>query len=254
MKNFTQQQKQQILKLKQQGLGVTQIGRQLIIDRRRISKFLKQQGISTERNPIKKDIFNKIDTEEKAYWLGMLYSDGSINSIHGQVELGLQESDYQHLIKLKNFLGCNNKISYSEKTKSYRLSFCCSQITKALIKLGCVPKKSLILTFPSNEQVPPHLKKHFMRGYIDGDGCLCHTDKTYYLGFTSTKEFIEQAIKFFNWRNNKITPSGKAYTWRCADKLLVPIYLTTLYKDATIYLDRKYQKYKQMTMPFIKEI
>ncbi len=251
---YSNEIKQKILQLREQGIGVTQIGRELKIDRGAVSRFLKSQGISTERNPIQKNIFHIIDTEEKAYWLGFLYADGYINKIQGQVEVGLQESDYQHLQKLKNFLKCNNKISYKEQTRSYRLNFCCKEITQDLIDKGCVPQKSLILKFPTDEQVPSDLKRHFMRGYIDGDGCLCYTDKTYFFGFTSTKDFIEEAIKFFNWKECKLDNSGQAFTWRCANKKLVPIYLNELYKNSIVYLNRKYQKYKKMILPFIKEI
>jgi hypothetical protein len=30
----------------------------------------------------------------------------------------------------------------------------------------------VLLLFPTKEQVPKYLLKHFIRGYIDGDGCL----------------------------------------------------------------------------------
>ena len=35
--------------------------------------------------------FHTIDTEEKAYWLGFLYADGSVGSKEDKVELGLAE-------------------------------------------------------------------------------------------------------------------------------------------------------------------
>ena len=41
-----------------------------------------------------------------------------------------------------------------------------------LIKQGCVPNKSLILTFPNKHQVPENLINHFIRGYFDGDGSI----------------------------------------------------------------------------------
>lgn len=247
--SYTQEQINKIVELKEKGYGVTQIGRELKLDRGTISRTLKKLNYSTDRNPIKKDIFSKIDNEEKAYWLGMLYSDGCINKIQGQVCLALQSQDKLHLEKFKKFLQCNNKISYDKNGNSYRLCFCCQQITQDLIKLGCVPQKSLVLTFPTEEQVPSQFKKDFMRGYIDGDGCLCCTDKTYIFSFTSTEIFIKEAIKFFNWKECKLDNAGQAKTWRCGNKKLVPNYLKTLYDKATIYLDRKYEKYKIMIQP-----
>lgn len=244
---YTKEQINKIVELRKQGMGVTEIGQILNLDRKHVSKHLKKLGYSTDRNPIQKNIFSVIDTEEKAYWLGFLYADGYINKIQGQVAVALNEKDFHHLEKLKGFLKCNNKISYDESTHSYKLCFCCSQITQDLIKLGCIPCKSLILKFPTENQVPSQFKKDFMRGYMDGDGCLCITDKTYYIGFTSTEDFINEAIKFFNWKPCKLLESGQAKTWRCADKKLVPQYLHLLYKDSTVYLDRKYNKYLLMT-------
>lgn len=246
---YTQEQIQKIVELKQQGKGVTQIGRELNLDRKSISKTLKNLGYFTERNPIEKNIFSKIDTEEKAYWLGMLYADGAINKTTGQVCLALQAQDINHLEKLKAFLKCNNKISYDKYGNSYRLSFCCKQITKDLINLGCVPQKSLILTFPGDDKVPQQFKKDFLRGYVDGDGCLSFTDKSYSFQITSTESFLNEAIDYFGWKRCKLDNSGQAKTWRCGDKKLVPQYLKILYENSTIYLDRKYEKYKQMINP-----
>lgn len=244
----------EIIELRKSGYGVSKIANILSIDRGAVSLFLRKKGIDTCRNPIKKDIFDIIDTEEKAYWLGFLYADGSLNPLNGQVSLGLQEKDKKHLEKYKEFLKCNNVISYKKNTKSYSLNFACKRIYQSLIEKGCVPRKSLILTFPTNKQVPAHLKKHFMRGYVDGDGCLCCTDKTYCFSFVGTKSFINEAISFFNWKPCKLDTAGQAYVWRCADKKKVPYYLDYLYKDAKIYLDRKFINYQKMSLPYIKEI
>ena len=48
-----------------------------------------------------------------------------------------------------------------------------------LIKQGCVPNKSLILTFPNKYQVPKNLINHFIRGYFDGDGSIYEYSKTH---------------------------------------------------------------------------
>ena len=45
--------------------------------------------------------FDKINTEEKAYWLGFLYADGSISSKEDKIELGLAEKDLHHIEKFK---------------------------------------------------------------------------------------------------------------------------------------------------------
>lgn len=39
-------------------------------------------------------------------------------------------------------------------------------------------------------QVPQHLLRHFLRGYVDGDGCLCFTEKHKYLALLQQKHFL----------------------------------------------------------------
>ena len=64
-----------------------------------------------------KDFFNKIDTEEKAYWLGFLYADGCIVTRSKckkvtpmSLELVLSSIDINHLYKFLNSLESNIEI------------------------------------------------------------------------------------------------------------------------------------------------
>jgi len=93
--------------------------------------------------------FEHIDTEEKAYWLGFLYADGSVGSKEDKIELGLAEKDLHQIEKFRNFMGISNKIGYRESSKSYRMSFRSDKCKQDLINKGCVPKKSLILKYPT---------------------------------------------------------------------------------------------------------
>lgn len=49
-------------------------------------------------------VFDVIDTEEKAYWLGFLYADGNIGSTECKLEVNLQASDWEHMKKFQEFL------------------------------------------------------------------------------------------------------------------------------------------------------
>ena len=192
--------------------------------------------------------FEIIDTEEKAYWLGFLYADGSVGSSDNRIELGLAEKDLKHIEKFKDFIGLDNKISYREKTKSYRYSFKSIPCKADLIKQGCVPKKSLILKFPSEQQVPKKLLRHFIRGYFNGDGWFTNTENCFQVGLIGTESFIEgflDSIEIEN-KNNKIFDvhrenGAKRYVFSAYKDVLN--FLNWIYKDSTIYLDRKYENY-----------
>ena len=54
--------------------------------------------------PVDEQFFDEIDSEEKAYFLGMLYADGTNSMKKTEVSLRLQEEDYEILTKLNNLL------------------------------------------------------------------------------------------------------------------------------------------------------
>lgn len=60
-----------------------------------------------------------------------------------------------------------------------------------LKRLGCTEQKSLNLTFPTKEQVPPHLLHHFIRGYFDGDGSISLYNNDYHVSIVGTESFIK---------------------------------------------------------------
>lgn len=224
-----------------EGKCITEIHKELGLNRDSISKHLKKLGYNTVHNPIYQNIFEKIDNEEKAYWLGFLYADGYISK-NNQIEVSLQLSDINHLQKLKKFLNTNTKISIDDHR--CRLLFCSKKISNDLAKLGCINNKSLILTFPTKEQVSDEFLLPFIRGYIDGDGCISYIPPRITLAITSTKEFLEGMIDRANWDKNLISyySSGKAFTLR-TKKALTKIILHSLYDNCNIYLDRKYEKF-----------
>lgn len=215
-------------------------------------------------------IFENIDTEEKAYWLGFLYADGCVGSKESKVELSLAEKDLRHIEKFRSFIGIENKISYRPKVKAYRYSFRSSSCKEDLIKQGCLPKKSLILKFPTEQQVPRSLIRHFVRGYFDGDGWFSNTQGCFQVGLIGTENFLKGFLENakMEYKGNKIfnvhrENGAKKYVFSAYKDVLS--FLDWIYKDSKIYLDRKYEHYldfleygkqyhKKIELPSIKEI
>ena len=116
--------------------------------------------------------FEKIDTKEKAYWLGFLFADGYINN-QNYVGISLIDSDISHLEKFRDAINSNhiihtyncNENCFSRKDGKYcRLIFKSVKMAKDLENLGCTNNKSLTLKFPSIEKC---FYKDFIRGYFD---------------------------------------------------------------------------------------
>lgn len=252
------------------------IGRALNVDRKRVAielkklgylpkySFVSRNGVNREFDIWRKynfneDFFEKIDTEEKAYWLGYSYADGYVSSTKSSYELYVQERDLEHLKKFQKSINSNHKLTthrkkmtYNGKEREYigyRLTLNSEKFKHDLIKKGCVENKSKILKFPSFRQVPKRLQHHFIRGYIDGDGCWSVKKKLVSLEVIGTQDFLEGIIKSLNMHTNTIhNLKGKNndtgvkrinYSGEYSYKIF-----NMLYKDATIYMDRKYKKAK----------
>lgn len=85
-----------------------------------LSKNLRLLGykITDRRNipQFNEKIFDRIDTEEKAYWLGFIFADGFIQSptvtkFKHYFGIGLAVKDISHLQKFNTFMQCKiNKV------------------------------------------------------------------------------------------------------------------------------------------------
>jgi LAGLIDADG DNA endonuclease family protein len=207
---------------------------------------------------INEDYFASVDTEEKAYFLGFLYADGCNVEERGVIQMQLQARDSYILERLNHAIGSNRTLKfYKRETEShqdkYLLRITCKKLSEDLCKLGCHARKSLTLKFPTQEQVPPHLLHHFVRGYFDGDGTIYEKRDVFQYRVSmcvsddfgqSFKEVIEKLfgmhVSIVYKKNNKIREaviSGGSQ---------MPIIMEWMYKDATIYLKRKYEKWQRL--------
>jgi len=210
-----------------EGLSQTKIGELMKCSQKLISHLMKEYNIPirTDREQALKSICNEdffeiINTEEKAYWLGFMYADGYIlnKRKHSGYSVGitLTASDISHIEKFKNSLKSTANISTYEtkgdfNSKPYcRILIASNKLSNDLIKQGCVTKKSNVLLFPKENQVPQYLIHHFVRGYIDGDGSISYYCKpnnkiNIGLGLVGTKELIDGIKSFFKYSTFEIS-------------------------------------------------
>lgn len=200
--------------------------------------------------------FDNIQTEEQAYFLGLLLADGHNNVKDGIIAIDLQEGDIDILQKLTNLIQPekpvkNYKNKYAKLGRN-RVVLSSRHMSNTLLKLGMVQNKSKNLLFVQN--IPDNLIHHFIRGYFDGDGSVGVFGKVQNVEFSivSTKEFLLplQQILVDNC-NLTTTKLGKRHKDR--DSNTYHIKYTNrfsclrirnfLYKDATVFIQRKYDKF-----------
>ena len=174
-------------------ISVTAINRLL----RRNGHKAKPQSELQRKYKIDETFFNTIDTEEKAYTLGLIYADGCNQTERNSVILSLKEDDKEILEKIRAFIQPDKPLQYVDTSKTsfnssnqYRLVIANKHISERLVELGCGKAKTHNLVFPTEEQVPKQLQRHFIRGYFDGDGSISK-GKVPKMDIVGTVDFLE---------------------------------------------------------------
>ena len=208
--------------------------------------------------------FDDINSEDKAYFLGLLFADGYNDERRRSVCLALVTKDRHILERFAQCLKSTNPIIDSKnKIPTYsdtsNFTFYNRHLSGRLVQLGCMQAKSFKITFPT--YLREDLIRHFIRGYFDGDGCFSWglNKKDNYFGnalraivnFTSTIDFCTYLTNYFkdkfdintytscrnpqnNNNNRTITISG--------NKQVIKV-MEWMYKDSSLYLERKHNKF-----------
>jgi DNA invertase Pin-like site-specific DNA recombinase len=240
------------------GISSEVIAEELGINGTTVCRILKVNNIkirpATENKrqyPLNKAWLDNIDSEEKAYYLGLMWSDGNVFTEGGGFKLGFKTEDKYILDHLSDILYFGvNHVSQDgdnfEKLEIYSI-----EMAARLIELGCMPDKTFKTRFP--QWLSPELQRHFIRGLIDGDGCISVACNKPVVDFTGTSEIIEDLAKILKEnldiefgtekrhkeRDNNIT-AMRLYGYNKIDK-----FLNWIYKDATIYFIRKFDKHME---------
>lgn len=245
LKNHTQE----VLSLYADGQNIYQLARKFKAARSSITDILTANNISIrgpDLIPVNVDFFKVIDNEYNAYCLGLWYADGNT----GIDKISLSMTDYSIVNKVKKVMSYEGQILTVDRSKygwktMYRLNICRGSMRDDMIRLGCVPNKSLVLTFPGPEIVSDRLLHHFIRGLFDGDGHIRHKCfKSGNLCIVGNDFFFEKFIErhpvehYIIYKKKEHTPT----VGFCVTRKNVMIdFLKWLYQDATIFLDRKYE-------------
>lgn len=252
-----------------QRLSVNEIAKYL--NRTTNSVRLKANRCGCKKSPYNCDysFFKVIDTEEKAYWFGFIAADGwvSVNSLTNSGCLGieLQYGDTNHLKKFNKSIGGNYKITNRERTceidpkynkvsKESCIRIFSIDMVHDLMNVGITATKTHDFSFPT--WMDDSLYGAFIRGYFDGDGCVRTKIRKLASGkvveyplcdiISANKDFLDKlrAILY-----DKLGVCSYIYADKNCHRLYIHKnehtlkFLDYIYKDANIYLDRKYNKY-----------
>jgi hypothetical protein len=201
---------------------------------------------SNRRVSVNHDAFSVI-TEESAYWIGFLLTDGCVYD--NDIELGLASIDKGHLQKFLDFLDADYPIrdrapsGYPGSTGSSRVKVTSAQLVKDLASFGVVPRKSSVVSAAE----PLLYNAAFWRGCVDGDGWVIvgKTAGTDTVGLTGTYELCRQFLAFTEsvcQGKRSVSTNGEKLSQLTVRGAQAAVLLDRLYGGAQVYLDRKREK------------
>lgn len=255
-----------IFDLYSQGYSQSKIARHYNVSNVCIERIFQKTQTPTRKFSLFKDetFFESIDSEEKAYFLGLIYADGFTCSSKGTFGLSLQEEDKYLIHQLKDSLKFDGSVKNVGRKKPhhkdrFRIDVASIKMLGDLAKLGVVDNKSLILKFPTKEMVPMEFMPHFLRGVFDGDGSI--SEKKYQakrtnqeslsmsLSITSSPDFCN-GFKTFCQEHlrinayNRCDGRSKAHSVKISHRQGL-LFLDYIYNNCSknLLMKRKYEKF-----------
>lgn len=192
-------------------------------------------------------IFEKINSPEKAYTIGLITADGSVSS-RGGISLCLTESDRELLEDInEKVFSSTGRISIThpgDKKPRICLYVNGTKLCQQLAIHGIIPNKTYLLKSLSTS-IPEEFYPDYIRGLYDGDGVCSKSGSGIRVGFCAyNKEFTTEYRDFLcqtlEMRKNKIFNTGSC--WQCswaARKDLEKFYCYLYGNSPALYLPRK---------------
>lgn len=266
----------EFLKANYKNYTYEELGKLMNRSREAVQLKISKLGMIKSKYNYNKDYFEKIDSRDKAYWLGFIWADGYImsNTEYRNYELGieLQKSDAVYLRKFNKAISGNIPLGFRKREafiETGRKIFCeicqiriyCKKMVEDLIDKGLFQNKSLSIGYPKH--LDDKYFFDFLRGYFDGNGSvLLAKDRKSLRGCFSSgsKEILERIKeKLYDYSiNSYISIEEKRPTEL---KLFIGglnnslKFFELLYKDTNeeIRLERKYSKFIKIKEEYYTE-
>ena len=257
-KIITEELKQEIIKYYlSQPMTMKQVEDKYELSHPTITKILKDVPKYTKaklNNPnMKEHFFQEIDEEAKAYFLGLLISDGNVfkdnTGRQASISITLDLKDEYMLEKFKEVLQANTSVGHDGRGCG-QIAIRSNIMAEDLAKYGVVPRKSYNTYLPliSKEMMP-----HLIRGIFDGDGSIMakpnpsndgHNKFLHSISFCGTHQLMED-ISNYILENLGIKTAVYDYKDRNLSELKIQNidniakFGYWIYRNSTIFLNRK---------------
>lgn len=263
--------REKIIELYKSGFSALKISETTDIPKSTVLYNLNAAGISvrptnyyTRKYSIDESIFEKVDKPWKAYFIGFLFGDGSINPDNDAITIRIANYD-THILESftkiiypegrKIYVVQGNDKHWKLANKQYKSSPCARftinsvKIASDLKKLGLLYNKAFTIDYPNFSE----FEADFIRGVFDSDGCVRYQPekrgrKTVYLmGSKSLMTKINDILSRYNM-NFRFYKQKNIYKIETSNFLTIKRFFEFVYYDPNteFKLTRKFLKMQQI--------
>ena len=248
-----------VVEMYNSGMTAKEVSEQYKVSDATIYNILKRCDIKAREakrrsSVVNHNYFEKIDTPQKAYFLGWMVTDGSVvkSASRGgrapMIRIELQSGDRYIIEKFAHELGCDSSVVRDFKKRNHsHFCFASEKMAHDLSHYGVIPRKTYSAYLP---MIDEGLMSHLLRGIFDGNGTFTSSGIHPRIGLYGTEQICTQVQEYLH---NKIgTPLHKVSKSTCyhvfwgSMKSCKDIY-DFLYKDCgDFYLTRKKEKIENL--------
>jgi hypothetical protein len=245
---LTSLQKQEIIDAFSSGMECRYISTALNFSGRAVPRVLAEAGINTKRRNryvLNENYFDVIDSQVKAYLLGLLAADGCVTT-KDYVTFESIDQELTHLLKQElEYSGSTRVIKPQNYAPHYRINFSSRQLATALRKLGVVAGRgsSGIYYFPDSNYLAA-----YVLGYFDGDGCAYVNPNRSggSICIVGSYEFTSELAKLLGMGAVKEHQSKSVYYWTIYSRDNINKFYQLIYQYPGLGLQRKKYKIQQI--------
>lgn len=226
-----------------------------VLKRNKVQVELLGSKVVNRRYEFDETTFERCDTPEKAWAIGLLITDGSITRTH-KLCLTLHERDADAVEQLRAVLKSSHPIGRyqythqgsTNKTPRAQFTVTSEALTDSLVQYGLIPNKTWTVRFGTG--IPEHLLPHYLRGVSDGDGCFSINRGVHRWSLTGNEEFVAGCREYLadavglsrTTKYHRRRPEGGAVALHYGGNRSMARLARHMYDEATVCLARKREK------------
>jgi len=258
LKYLSEQEEKQVLDKRTNGFSLKSIIKEFGISDRHYYEIMGKHNVKLKEHIPKynfnENYFEKIDTEDKAYFLGFIVADGCVHCTNN-IKIIQKEPDI--LYEFKEYIKFEGPVFFSKKRNIASIGVSSDKMKNDLEKLGVFSNKTMVIKYP---KINKELESHFMRGVFDGDGCISiHHDKRDASergqvnicsgSIEFINQYVDNLVEYANVKKNNIRcPKGTYHVIDWGGLTDVENIYKFFYKDATVFLERKKETFDKVML------